>query len=335
MRFRVVALLAALLLLTLLPASFAAAAAPQAAASQSRAHVLAYWTPARMQAARPRDFAFDSVRGFHPDARPGGGGSGGGGTVTGASWPASASDPITRATGRVLFSMGGGDWICSGSVATDTRSGYSTVLTAGHCVVDSDTGEFATNWMFIPAFDLAPTYTCANAMYGCWTATALVARREFATAGAFNDTAVTHDWGFAVVAGGGKQVNSTAQLDTTVGGTFALDASTAAAGSTLTALGYPAGAKYHGKDLTYCQGPVGRDAQTDNLTYALACDMTGGSSGGPWLSNASAGYGAKLRSLNSYGYSGVRNMYGPIFNSETTATYTTATGTTSGDVLVP
>ena len=231
--------------------------------------------------------------------------------------------------------MGGGDWICSGSVATDTRSGFSTVLTAGHCVVDSDTGEFATNWMFIPAFDLAPTYTCASATYGCWTATALVARREFATAGAFNDTAVTHDWGFAVVAGGGKQANSTAQLDTTVGGTFALDASTAAAGSTLTALGYPAAGKYHGKDLTYCQGPVGRDAQTDNLTYSLACDMTGGSSGGPWLSNASAGYGAKLRSLNSYGYSGVRNMYGPIFNSETTATYTTATGTTSGDILVP
>jgi V8-like Glu-specific endopeptidase len=334
MRFRVVVVLAALLLLALLPASFAAAASPQAAASHSRAHVLAYWTPARLQAARPRDFAFDSVRGFHPDAKPGGGG-GGGGTVTGASWPASASDPITRATGRVVFSMGGGDWICSGSVATDTRSGFSTVLTAGHCVVDSDTGEFATNWMFIPAFDLAPTYTCANATYGCWTATALVARREFATAGAFNDTAVTHDWGFAVVAGGGKQANSTSQLDTTVGGTFALDATTAAAGATLTALGYPAAGRYRGKDLTCCQGPVGRDAQTDNLTYGLACNMTGASSGGPWLSSASAGYGAKLRSLNSYGYSGVKNMYGPIFNSETTATYTTATGTTSGDVLVP
>ena len=232
MRYRVVALLATLLLLTLLPATSAVAAGPQAAAAHARANVLAYWTPARLQAARPRDFTFDPVRGFQPNGKPGGGGSGGGGTgtITGASWPASASDPITRATGRVLFSMGGCDWICSGSVATDTRSGFSTVLTAGHCVVDSDTGEFATNWMFIPAFDLAPTYTCASAPYGCWTATALVARTEFATAGAFNDAAVTHDWGFAVVAGGGKQSNSTAQLDTTVGGTFTLDASTAAVG---------------------------------------------------------------------------------------------------------
>ena len=68
MRFRVVAPITTLLLLTLLPAATAVAAGPQAAGSQSRAHVLAYWTPARMQAARPRDFAFDSVRGFHPDA---------------------------------------------------------------------------------------------------------------------------------------------------------------------------------------------------------------------------------------------------------------------------
>jgi hypothetical protein len=41
-----------------------------------------------------------------------------------------------------------------------------------------------------------------------------------------------------------------------------------------------------------------------------------------------------LTSLNSYGYSGVKNMYGPIFNSETSATYTAAQGTTSGHVLV-
>jgi V8-like Glu-specific endopeptidase len=331
MRSRVVALLATTLLLTLLPAATALASGPQASGLQARAQVLAYWTPARMKAAKPRDFAFDAVRGFHPNARPGGGGGGG---ITGASWPASATDPITRATGRVVFSMGGGDWICSGSVATDTRSGFSTVLTAGHCVVDSDTGEFATNWMFIPAFDLAPTYTCANAFYGCWTAKALVARTEFATAGAFNDQAVTHDWAFAVVAGGGKQANSALQLDATVGGTFGLDASEAASGSTMTALGYPAAGKYHGKDLSYCQGPVGRDAQTDDLTYAMACDMTGGSSGGPWVSNVASGYGATLRSLNSYGYSGVKNMYGPIFNDETTSTYTAAKGATTGQILV-
>ncbi len=91
-------------------------------------------------------------------------------------------------------------------------------------------------------------------------------------------------------------------------------------GDTLTALGYPAAGKYHGSDLVYCQGKVGTDPNAANTTYRMACDMTGGSSGGPWLLNVSAGYGARLTSLNSYGYSGVKNMYGPIFNSETSAT---------------
>jgi hypothetical protein len=62
--------------------------------------------------------------------------------------------------------------------------------------------------------------------------------------------------------------------------------------------------------------------------------MTGGSSGGPWLRNASAGWGATLVSDNSYGYSGVKNMYGPIFNAETAATYARAGQVTSGNVLV-
>ena len=51
------------------------------------------------------------------------------------------------------------------------RPGYSMVLTAGHCAIDETNGQFATNWMFIPAFDSAPTYTCSASLpYGCWTA---------------------------------------------------------------------------------------------------------------------------------------------------------------------
>ncbi len=334
MRSRLIALVLPALLLAMLPGAVSAAGPGSAAAARAEhARILAYWTPERMRAAQPREFQFDAVRGVHPMQRPGGGGGGGGG-VTGASWPASASDPITRATGRVYFEMGGSGWICSGSVATDARTGYSIVLTAGHCAVDADTGEWATNWMFIPAFDVHPTYTCSQTTYGCWTAAALVARSEFATAGGFNDTAVTHDWAFAVVGAGGKGGSVPPQLDAAVGGSFALGASSVSTGTVLTALGYPAAGKYHGKDLTYCQGPVGRDPGTSNLTYSMACDMTGGSSGGPWLQDVSSGYGATLRSLNSYGYSGVRNMYGPVFNTETGDTYAIAKTTTEGDVLV-
>ena len=64
--------------------------------------------------------------------------------------------------------------------------------------------------------------------------------------------------------------------------------------------------------------------------------MTGGSSGGPWFSGFdSTGNAGTIRSLNSYGYSGQSNMYGPIFNGNTTATYNVANngGTLSNTIV--
>ena len=51
----------------------------------------------------------------------------------------------------------------------------------------------------------------------------------------------------------------------------------------------------------------------------MACNMTGGSSGGPWLGDTTepgTTEGA-VASLNSYGYSGQAFMYGPKFTTET------------------
>ena len=69
------------------------------------------------------------------------------------------------------------------------------------------------NWMFIPAFDTAPTYTCSASAYGCWTAVGLVVHNQFATAGSFNDQAVTNDWALAIVGPGGKSGIDAARLD--------------------------------------------------------------------------------------------------------------------------
>jgi V8-like Glu-specific endopeptidase len=318
MRSRLALLLAPLLLLSLLPGGVAAAGSGNGA-SQSRASILAYWTPARMKAAKPRDFTFDAVRGFQPAAKPGGGS---GGTVTGASWTGGGA--ILKASGRVWFTLDGSDWICSGSVVTDGNTGHSIVLTAGHCTVEND-GTFATNWVFIPEFDTKPTYTCGSTQWGCWTATALYADKTFANAGSFNDAAVTHDFAFAVVEGGGKTDTVTLKLDDTVG-SFGIAYSGVTSGNTLSAFGYPAAGKYHGKDLVYCKGPIGTDPGTDGATWSMPCDMTGGSSGGPWVTSSDPTQytGTTLRSLNSYGYSGIRNMYGPKFNSDTQAVFNAA-----------
>lgn len=292
-----------------------AAAAPTAGGGQASEHarILAYWTPERMKAAQWRDFVFDPASGsFRPNAKPGGGGTTSG-AVTGASWLNGGQ--IVKTSGRVYFEMGGSGWICSGAVVNDNNTaGRSIVLTAGHCAIDETTNTFATNWIFIPDFDEKPTYDCATTIYGCWTASALVVDSEFATAGGFNDQAVGHDWAFAVVGAGGK---ANGQLDATVGN-FGIDFTQPSMNSeTLYAFGYPAAGKYHGLDLTYCSGKVAMDTST-GTTMGMACDMTGGSSGGPWLSGFTATTGVgTLRSLNSYGYSGVKKMFGPIFTTET------------------
>jgi hypothetical protein len=308
-----------------------AGAASNSAAAQ-RAATLAYWTPARIAAAQPRDLAPVGL------PIPKAGKPGGGGGVTGASW--TGSGPVYDKTGKVFFHMGGGDWQCSGSIVNDGgRAGFSMVLTAGHCGIDETTQEFASNWVFMPNWDAQPASfsgACTDTLYGCWTTAGgggLYVDQDFATAGSFNDQAVTHDWTFAVVGPGGK---SNTQLDAL--GSYPIAFSGANSGDLMGAFGYPAAGKYHGNDLTYCSGNIFTDTNTSNLTWGMVCGMTGGSSGGPWFDNYNAADQStwSLASLNSYGYSGVKNMYGPKFNTETNTTYSAArTDTSVGNTQVP
>ncbi len=248
--------------------------------------------------------------------------------------------------------MGGSGYVCSGAVADDgdTTGKASIVLTAAHCVNDqteADGSGWARNWIFIPDFDTKSnlsTSDCASVetVYGCWTAQALVAHEGFTTAGGFSTEATQYDFAFAVVGAGGKGGGQ--QLDDVVGGyrlSFDLDSK-----ARLSAFGYPAAGRYSGNDLTYCSGsPVtdpynGVSGARDN--WGLACKMTGGSSGGPWLitettSDAvdstlnASGNGGTLGSLNSYGYFGVRYMFGPVLDANAKAVYEVAkAGPTAG-----
>ena len=321
-------------------ALFVFVAAPAVVAGQSPAwsvrgeheRVVKYWTSERQAAAKPRDFVRTS-NGFKPAAKPDMPGSGD--AVTGARW--TKGGVVKKAVGKVFFSMDGSNWTCSGSVATDARTGYSLVLTAAHCAYDeTENGAasgFATNWMFIPDWESAPNRDCSQTVHGCWTATALVVHNGYATAGGFNDQATWHDFAFAVVGAGGKLGDQ--QLDA-VAGSFPLVSpiTSVTKGMKMYAFGYPAAGKYKGNTLIYCAGSIIEDGYNDNKTWGLGCDMTGGSSGGGWFKdfNESTGSGS-LGSLNSYGYSGIKNMYGPKFNSDTQDVYNTANGATSNTIV--
>jgi len=307
-------------------------AAPPTAADVARAEhqrIVAYWTADRLATAKPRDFTRTGA-GFVPAAN--GKPAGGSKNVAGASW--TKGGKILHASGKVFFTMHGARYTCSGSVANDGRASYSLVLTAGHCAYDEGANPpaFATNWIFIPEYDTAPGgQDCSASLLGCWTADALVVHNGYATAGGFNTQATVHDFAFAVVGAGGK--SRTAQLDSTVG-SFAVSTNPLPVNSKLYAFGYPAAGKYSGTDLTYCAGPVFEDPYNARRTWGMTCDMTGGSSGGPWLSNFTESTGAGvLSSLNSYTYSGIRAMHGPKFNDNTQAVYAAADSATSNTIV--
>lgn len=344
-------LVATLTAAALMPAALAGAAAPTAAdraSAQERAEharVVAFWTPERMRAAIPRDFARqpDGTFRLAPTAK---GKPGGGGTTTapscetlsadvapavttGASWPCVGGD-VNKRTGKVFFSIGSSNYVCSGAVAEDggaDSNGRALVLTAGHCVYDQAAKAFVSNWLFVPDYDTAPTKDCTSNAYGCWTAAALVAHRNFVDAGSFNSQAILHDYAFAVVGLGSRG----RELDAVVGGEYPLVA-TPASGA-VTALGYPAARPYSGSDLVHCHGTPFPDTRNSGSTLGLACTMTGGASGGPWLSGLRAnGSGGALVSLNSYKYTGQKDfMYGPYFTSETAAVHTLAKGIAASD----
>lgn len=341
--FAVAALLSGLLAGT-------ASAAPGGNAQSEHERVVDFWTHARVAQAVPRHIVFEPGPGFVPAAKPpdtpgNGGGKGGGGgddgdssLVTGESWITGGL--VSQATGKVLFALDGSYYVCSASVVVDpdgTSDTDSLILTAGHCAHDQTTEGFATNWVFIPAYDEAPAPLttnqsfCADTKYGCWSASALTVHHGFVSAGGFNDEAVVHDFAVATVREGGLDGND--DLETTVGAQgiqFSVDI----VDSTTYAFGYPAAQKYKGNDLVYCAGPVGTDPNTDGSTYRIECDMTGGSSGGPWLTGFTESQGTgTLSSLNSYGYRGDSGMYGPKFNTDTEAVYNAANGAIENTVV--
>ena len=287
-RTRIVLAVAAVL--TLLPL----AAAPAMARDGARAEhdrIVKHWTSERIANAVPRDFAKSGLAGA---GRPEG-------QAEAADEPAAAAASRARRGPRAARSSPRPARSCSrwtaatgsapGTVVDDGgRPGYSMVLTAGHCAIDETNGTFATNWMFIPAFDTKPTYTCSASAYGCWTAVGLVGPQP-----------VRHR-GF-VQQPGGRPTTGRSRSS----GRAASPARTAARrdrrqlpdrvlrggqGRQARRLRVPGRRQVPRQRPRLLRGRDRRGPGTSNLTWGMPCNMTGGSSGGPWLSGFTSRRGA-------------------------------------------
>jgi V8-like Glu-specific endopeptidase len=95
-----------------------------------------------------------------------------------------------------------------------------------------------------------------------------------------------------------------------------------ARGQKMYSFGYPAASPYDGTKLIYCAGSTFTDhlSSTDN---GMRCNMTGGSSGGPWLLHFDEATGSGVQnSVNSFGYNFLPGyMFGPYFGTDAQKLY--------------
>ncbi|TLM73277.1 serine protease [Pseudarthrobacter sp. NamB4] len=215
---------------------------------------------------------------------------------------AQSEAPVSH-VGKVFFTLGGSNYVCSGNAVSSING--STVSTAGHCLNEGP-GAYATNFIFVPA------YENGAAPYGKWTARAYLAPTQWVASGD-----MAYDTGFAVM----NRDSSKRTLTDVVGGSGV--AFNEARGLTYKSFGYPAASPFNGETLKSCTGTATNDPHNPQFgTQGIACDMTGGSSGGPWfIGSGSAGL---QNSVNSYGYNRSAVMYGPYWGSVIQKTYAIA-----------
>ncbi|MEV3973002.1 peptidase [Streptomyces sp. NPDC050698] len=296
---------------TVAPAS--AAPDPGATTPSARERALAFWTPERMREATPLDvLTVDRSDVRAPALRKGRA------TTVPPTAPASATGPlafphgggpwsgggaVTKTAGRVFFTYQGRTASCSGNAVTSANK--STVMTAGHCVKLE--GAWHTNWVFVPG------YHDGQRPYGTWTASKLLSTPQWTASEDIN-----YDIGAAVVAPlDGKN------LTDVVGGQGL--AFNTGYNKAMYSFGFPAAAPYDGEKFIYCSGTTTRDFLLSN-DHGLTCNMTGGSSGGPWFTQFNEATGTGLQSsVNSFKYNFFPNsMYGPYFGADAQNLYQSA-----------
>lgn len=278
-------------------ASAAASATPpgiDAHTLEKRDEAVSYWTPERMRQAK------DKSKQLPRQAKPGKTGKlekpGTPQTITGQSPTRMAASETPRPTiGKVFFTMGGTDYVCSANAVT--ASNRSVVATAGHCVNEGP-GGYAQRFVFVPA------YENGRSPYGRWSGVRAFTPTEWSGRGDMN-----HDVAFVVV----SRLNGAALSDR-VGATGV--SFNQARGLTYAAYGYPAAAPFNGETLKSCRGTAFKNpVNSTSTSQGIPCDMTGGSSGGPWfIGNGYSGNSSVQNSVNSFGYPSLGDyMFGPYF----------------------
>jgi V8-like Glu-specific endopeptidase len=236
----------------------------------------------------------------------------------------------TPAVGRLFFETPDGPAACTASVVSDPDNpGKSNlVATAGHCVHAGANGGWFRNVMFVPAYnhDNLPEERLESsdltieeiAPFGLWWTTYVGTTTYWQNNGADMGGDGAHQ-DFAVLKVEPEQSSVSQSLEEITGASYDIDFDAPAVsgiGST-EVIGYPVAPPYNGHTMYSCTGDIARlslDA-TQPVMYSAGCSMTGGSSGGPWIS------GDKLISVTSIGPADNSWLAGPRLETDAEAVF--------------
>jgi V8-like Glu-specific endopeptidase len=218
------------------------------------------------------------------------------------------------------------DYVCSGSVVNSLHG--NLVLTAGHCVIDPETGTVTNaELVFIPGYRNGGTSLPETAPYGIWRA------EKFATTETWKKTAKSGstpneggDLAFVTL----RDNSEDESVESVVGSSLEAGFDTAC-NQVYTQFGYPAEAPYDGEVLyshTAAYAGVDTNPFFSPEPMKIASDFTRGSSGGPWaIGLGSTEARPTALSLTAYGYENQPGyLYGPYFGEAAKKAYGAAFG---------
>ena len=233
---------------------------------------------------------------------------------------------VAAAAGKVFFTLGGQDYVCSGALVGGKHP--DVVLTAAHCVTNgtppagqgssartgrAGAARWATNWIFVPGFH------DRRMPYGEYPA-----RRFFAIPDWTGPKGGSEQYDVAFV-----QVTTatrygapgTAKPPPGLPVEFARSQDKAPLRQTYV-FGYPAEQPYSGLYLDYCAGPVAASGGS----VRTPCAMTAGDSGGPWLAGFSPRPGSgEVAAVSTYKVSDdLRVLYGAVLGPQARALFNQA-----------
>lgn len=245
---------------------------------------------------------------------------------------------VQSSTGRILFFFDGNPYVCTGTVLQSAATDRTIVLTAGHCAYQHRPGiggRFAEHALFIPnQVDTRGTKSnvvCADDPLGCWVPAFAVAHYEWTTKGfphsvpwdyAYyvipNDPAV-HTRGF-IHKTQPKLSKILEEVVEPLPADFEWNVNNHPSNMHLDV----PGEFTHGLGYSFDKDPAFRYCATEMSTkfgidtyenlWLERCEMTGGSSGGPWMMDVDDAGRGTVVSVNSWGYASSPGMGGPNFS---------------------